>query len=266
MTIVLDMARVLDYVTSLNEKLQQTTAPSTTVVEEPHRRNHGSLHHGVVYRIPLLCREDTTSSTPRMQTIFHHDDSNTCNTESLATFLNNLFRTLSIHPSKDQDFSLILTLAFLYMDRASSVDTPRNSGTVVKCPFCTPNTVHRLFTTAVLLAMEAVRGTTHTLAQMDEIVTNLLPGQPSLSDLSNMLRWMQSALGDDGYFVNPVQLNKWRVLWSNSRSNVGTNKRRSKPRENESRIPESKSGKEDPANHQPNQEPPVQQRQHVQAA
>lgn len=130
----------------------------------------------------------------------------------LPRYLEFLADTLGLDQT---DASLEFSLALIYMDRASSVETPRNNpsleGTPVvpPVPYCTPRTVHRLILTSLLLSLEAIHGTSlhhHYPGKLESL------GIP-LSQLEQMVDWMRSALGDLGFYVSPEQLVEWKRTW-----------------------------------------------------
>lgn len=125
--------------------------------------------------------------------------------------------------SDESTLSLELALAMIYMDRACSVDTPRDhvttsttgtttTGSHRRCPFCTPRTVHRLLLCAMLLATEAVRGT-EILSKLYQPISVIL-GIP-LIELHQMMEWMRSALGYPGMHVSLWQMQEFTQTWRN---------------------------------------------------
>lgn len=128
---------------------------------------------------------------------------------NLEAYLQHVSRQLGLIEDDDDNdgaTAVELSLALLYLDRATSAETPRSNG-VAACPFLTPRSVHRLALTALLLATQTTRG--WPLTYLMERIESL--GIPS-DQLTQMLSWMQGALGDPGLFVTPVQLQTWRKV------------------------------------------------------
>jgi hypothetical protein len=123
----------------------------------------------------------------------------------LLTYLRHLAEVMGL---SEEESSLEFAMAMIYLDRACSVETSRNNG-MLPCPFCTPRTVHRLCLTAMLVATQAVRGTT-----LEEYYPGRLEslGIP-LPQLQQMVDWMTGALGDLGFFLTPGQMAEWRRMW-----------------------------------------------------
>jgi hypothetical protein len=112
-----------------------------------------------------------------------------------------------------------IPLAMIYMDRACSVETPRSNG-ILPCPYCTPQTVHRLCLAAFLMAIEAVHGE----ERMREVSMKLLSASSSssspalsldipLEELQQMVDWMRGALGDIGQVVTLEHMMEWTKSW-----------------------------------------------------
>lgn len=105
------------------------------------------------------------------------------------------------------DHELELSLAMIYLDRASSIETSRN---VPRCPFVTPRTVHRLLLTAILLAVAVVRNVNDLSETYHKI-----EGAFGISSFHcyQMVKWMRAALGDSGIFVTPDDMRQFKLLW-----------------------------------------------------
>jgi hypothetical protein len=123
----------------------------------------------------------------------------------LLTYLRHLADLMGL---SQEESSLEFAMAMIYMDRACSVETPRSNG-MPPCPFCAPRTVHRLCLTALLVATQAVRGTS-----LEEYYPGRLDslGIP-LPQLQHMVEWMTGSLGDLGFFLTPNQMADWRRMW-----------------------------------------------------
>ena len=89
-----------------------------------------------------------------------------------------------------------LSLALMYLDRATSAETPRSQGLAPAVPFLQPRTVHRLVLAALLLATHTTQG--WPLPVLMERVESL--GIPP-EQLSQMLQWMHHALVRLVYFL-----------------------------------------------------------------
>jgi hypothetical protein len=160
---------------------------------------------------------DTTAATTMPLTVFHAKSPRAFKKggpprrgaarwgPDLLTYLRHLAEVMGL---SEEESSLEFAMAMIYLDRACSVETDRNNG-MLPCPFCTPRTVHRLCLTAMLVATQAVRGTT-----LEEYYPNRLEslGIP-LPQLQQMVDWMTGALGDLGFFLTPGQMAEWRNMW-----------------------------------------------------
>ena len=111
-----------------------------------------------------------------------------------------------LHVPQNQQ-SLTLALALMYLDRACSVETTRSNG-AAKCPFVQPRTVHRLLLVALLTASRAVSPSD--TVQLENVYDSL--GIPP-AQLEQVLHQFQNALGDYGLYVDPVQLEQWMKKW-----------------------------------------------------
>ena len=123
----------------------------------------------------------------------------------LLTYLRHLAEVMGL---SEEESSLEFAMAMIYLDRACSVETSRNNG-MLPCPFCTPRTVHRLCLTAMLVATQAVRGTTLQECYPGRLESLGIP----LPQLQQMVDWMTGALGDFGFFLTPGQMAEWRNMW-----------------------------------------------------
>jgi hypothetical protein len=117
--------------------------------------------------------------------------------------------TILREEDSEEDFSLELALAMIYMDRACSVETPRSNG-LAACPFCTPRTVHRLTLTSVLVAIESTRGNDASEKLYPKVSASL--GIPE-DQLRHMVDWMLGSLGDPGFFVDSFQMQEFTETW-----------------------------------------------------
>lgn len=99
-----------------------------------------------------------------------------------------------------------LSLALMYLDRASSPETPRSNG-AIPVPFLQPRTVHRVVLTALLLAAHTTHGVP--LPVLMERVEDF--GVPP-DQLAQMIQWMHLALGDPGYFVATDSIQRWQTV------------------------------------------------------
>uniref|UniRef100_A0A7S1D8H2 Cyclin N-terminal domain-containing protein n=1 Tax=Cyclophora tenuis TaxID=216820 RepID=A0A7S1D8H2_CYCTE len=100
---------------------------------------------------------------------------------------------------------LVMALAILYMDRASSVETPRSNG-AAPCPFVSPRTVHRLMLVSLIIAAKAVKPNVDITSLQESL------GIPK-EQLEEMETWMRQALGDAGLYVVPSQLEEFFQTW-----------------------------------------------------
>jgi hypothetical protein len=103
-----------------------------------------------------------------------------------------------------QDNPLVLSLSIIYLDRACSVETPRSNGAPA-CPYVSPRTVHRLVLVSLIIAAKAV------YPAVD--LTNIASLGISEQQLAQMENWMRLALGDQGLYVMPEQLQEFFVHW-----------------------------------------------------
>lgn len=122
----------------------------------------------------------------------------------LKTFLEYVMGPLVLNIPLNQR-SIVMALALVYLDRACSVETVRSQGEK-KCPYCTPQTVHRLVLVALLTATRAVVGT----LQEKEVVEKL--GIPSIQ-LEQMQQVFLASLGDVGLYVDSMQLQRFLQIW-----------------------------------------------------
>jgi hypothetical protein len=192
-----DMSLALRWTTEINRRLQQKQ-------DQLHVPKHAQDilrggGGGMVYRIPALAQTEQASS------LFHAQQpiASRRGTErwgpNLVEYLTSLKDSLELG-------DLELSLALIYLDRASSATTLRSS-TVPPLPFCTPKTVHRLVLTALIVSTQAIHGTT-----LEELYSKLEP-DVSFVQLQHMVEWMKHALGDAGVFVSPEQMRDWKQTW-----------------------------------------------------
>jgi len=132
----------------------------------------------------------------------------------LASFLERALKVLLGHNSDAHEQERILMLSLLYMDRASSVSTPRSQReTSHALPFCTPRTVHRLTLSSLILA---VSSSVHNVSpqmycQRVAAAFGMCPEQ-----LYTMVLEMKHALGDFGALVTPLQYRQFQEAWLTS--------------------------------------------------
>lgn len=112
------------------------------------------------------------------------------------------------------DNSLVLALAMVYLDRASSVETPRSYNGAPPCPFLSPRTAHRLFLTSLVIASKAVHPEMTTQNIYESLVSQNIPVS-SPEQLHEMERWMRHALGDNQVYVSDQELENFRENWEN---------------------------------------------------
>jgi hypothetical protein len=103
-----------------------------------------------------------------------------------------------------------IVLAMIYLDRACSVETARSNG-VPPCPFCSPRTVHRLGLAAMVVAHHAVHGSAQN--HEDPVTKLALSLGIPLLQLRHMVEWMVAALGDDGTYVDVVEMGARSAGW-----------------------------------------------------
>jgi len=125
---------------------------------------------------------------------------------NLQDFVNTLVSDV-LQLSEDES-SIVLSLAMIYLDRASSVETLRSHG-VPPCPFASFRTVHRLFMTSILTAAQVVEG--KSIEEYFDKLNDLLG--VSSKEILEMLTWMKYALGDSGHYVGFGEMQKFKHLW-----------------------------------------------------
>jgi hypothetical protein len=177
-----------------------------------------------VFRIPLKQQHLQESQQFAASSIFHAPSSRYNKSKTgvarwgpdLEQFLNRLVDVLNTDESEAAFSSstlLELSLAMIYLDRACSVETVRDGG-IAALPFCTPQTVHRLVLTAMLVSVSAARGLTSDRNSMSELygIIERAFGIPALH-CETMVEWMRQALGRPGIFVTPDQMQEWKTQW-----------------------------------------------------
>ena len=121
----------------------------------------------------------------------------------LEQFLEHVTKALKVHNN-----DLVLSLAIVYLDRASSVETLRSNG-ALPCPYLSPRTVHRLILVSLIIATRAV--------YHDVDLSNIASLGIPESQLEHMESWMRQALGDQGLYVMPEQfqdfIDNWERTW-----------------------------------------------------
>jgi hypothetical protein len=151
-----------------------------------------------------------------------------------------------IRRQQQQQSSLELTLAMIYLDRACSVGTPRKGnkqkqlllhGQLTICPPCTSSTLHGLILASLLLSVSSVRG-----VSVEEIVRNKYLQLSSLlksnsihieqitsyqksfnrsdddvlslqQSLMEIVQIMKDSLGESGIFVSMEEMKQFRQSW-----------------------------------------------------
>ena len=120
-----------------------------------------------------------------------------------------------------QDNPLVLSLSIIYLDRACSVETPRSNGAPA-CPYVSPRTVHRLVLVSLIIATKAVYPTVD--------LSNIASLGISELQLDQMENWMRLALGDQGLYVMPEQLQEffahWERTWNKPKIRIKSKKLR----------------------------------------
>jgi len=192
---------------------------------------------------PPPSRQQSSSHT----TIFHSPSSSSSHIQqhnkrgierygpNLTSYISKLLSSLQI-----QNKSLVLLLSVIYLDRACSIETPRSSsspsqlqsqqqpssshdemtygqglehlassGTCPPLPYITPRTVHKLITTAIILAHEAV----HPSSSSFPVETLLKQANMTYQSLSIMKNYMLHAMGDLGLYVSVDVLHYWMDSW-----------------------------------------------------
>ena len=89
----------------------------------------------------------------------------------------------------EEESSVVLSLAMIYLDRACSVETLRTNNGIVPCPFASDRTVHRLWLSALLTAARVVSG--HPVVLQKEHLESL---GLSAHNVTEMMAWMEIAL------------------------------------------------------------------------
>mmetsp|Transcript_7209 Transcript_7209/g.10547 ORF Transcript_7209/g.10547 Transcript_7209/m.10547 type:complete len:321 (-) Transcript_7209:2153-3115(-) len=112
-----------------------------------------------------------------------------------------------------KDDPLVLALAMVYLDRASSVETSRIYTAAAPCPFLSPRTVHRLFLTSLVIASKAVHPEMSTETIYESLVSQNIAVSPE--QLHEMERWMRHGLGDNQVYVSDQELEDFRESWDN---------------------------------------------------
>ena len=202
-----DMAIALRWTGEVNRRLQEGTRSSysevsTRLVPPIHEEGRHAMRGG----------ESAPASLPL--TLFHAKSSrpNGNGASRWGPDLEAYVAHICVQLNLPQDASAELSLALMYLDRASSAETPRSNG-VPPVPFLQPRTVHRVVLAALLLAAHTTQG--WPLPVLMERVESL--GVPP-DHLAQMLQWMHGALGDPGYFVADYSIQAWRnVLGETSR-------------------------------------------------
>ena len=214
-----DMALALRFTGEINRRLQAVTSQQRrSLVDHSFAPAHGQypldpMRGGEAAPFRVASAGDEIVKTPL--TAFHAKSPRQGDRKgaarwgpSLPKFLHTLVTILREEDS-EEDLSLELALAMIYMDRACSVETPRSNG-LAACPFCTPRTVHRLTVTAVLVAMESTRGNDAVEKLYPKVSDSL--GIPE-DQLRHMVDWMLGSLGDPGFFVDPFQMQEFTETW-----------------------------------------------------
>lgn len=126
----------------------------------------------------------------------------------LLPYLEHIVDLMGISPG-----GVEIPLAMIYLDRACSVETSRSNG-VPPVPFCTPRTVHRLTLASIMLATQAVKGTSN--LEMMEFYEKLSSLGIPENQLEQMVEWMRESLGDSGLTVTIPQMREWGHHWEST--------------------------------------------------
>ena len=139
----------------------------------------------------------------------------------LALYLEELYKALECSSP------MCLVYALIYLDRACSVETKRAglsvNGEVLKCPYVTPRTVHRLLLTAMVMAAKATDpeiiiksnalGCDQYVSSSKRYAERLKAFGVSEKILAAMEAKMLAALGEEGTFVQEYQLRDCYRIW-----------------------------------------------------
>lgn len=192
------IAQALTLTTHLNQKIQSNIVQPTAELSKIDKLRGGGS--GGVWKLPL--QAPTSTAAP---TLFHGEVRR--RRPELESFVQQAVQVLS-DDDDDENQALELTLAMLYLDRACSLNVVR-SPTTKACPFSTPQTVHRLLLTSLLLSAMAVRGDEERvlLRKVEDVF-----GVP-VDESAAMVEWMRAAQGEVGTFVTPQEIREFRRFW-----------------------------------------------------
>lgn len=221
----------LRYTCEMNRRLQEATHLNPSIHDQYEKepdnvmntRGGVQIHPSQFWQPPIRAPE--VEDTQEQLTLFHAKSPRAGKTTvrrganrwgpDLLKYLEHVTRLLNVH-----DNPLVLSLAILYLDRASSVETPRSNGAPA-CPYVSPRTVHRLVLVSLLIATKAV------YPSLDLDVSSL--GIPPMQ-LQHMENWMREALGDEHLYVQPEQLEdffyNWERTWNKPKIRVKAKKMR----------------------------------------
>lgn len=157
----------------------------------------------------------SAGTRPECITIFHArtlsslDDADLGGTERWRSSLNEFTRQImeDTFDLSENESSVVLSLAMIYLDRASSVETQRSNG-MPPCPFCSFQTVRRLLLTAILSAARVVKGKSTLLGQEQLDFYGLC-----IRGVTEMLAWFEASLGDRGHFVSTEEMRSFKAWW-----------------------------------------------------
>ena len=152
----------------------------------------------------------------------------------LSVYLEELYKALECSSP------MCLVYALIYLDRACSVETRRvGSGVndeILKCPYLTPRTVHRLVLTAMVMAAKATDpetiiksnalGCDQYVSSSKRYAERLKAFGVNEKILATMEAKMLAALGEEGTYVQEYQLRECYRIWADalsfpSASNLG---------------------------------------------
>ncbi len=212
---------------------QSIKTPSTTTTDAIHPPSyHPHSNHFAHPQNKIITNDDTYKSTTD---IFHSNSSSNKNIISnLSTYIQSISKILGYETNP-----IIPALALIYLDRACSIETSThrihgmtndNDINRKRCPYITPNTTHKLYLTAIVLACRTVRNQYSTsmnhgfhdeyTMQYSTLLQNnheLLCGMNvTYIELGSWLNYMVSSLGSDhGLIISSDEVNLFLRRWKN---------------------------------------------------
>jgi hypothetical protein len=206
----------LRYTCEVNRRLQQASRLEPSIhdhVVSTDANNHFlsprggqvQIHPSQCWQRPILAKAPSTTES---LTIFHAKSPRPAKAGTLRWgpdlehFLAYLMEAWNV-----ENVDLVLALAMVYLDRASSVETPRS---VPPCPYLVPRTVHRLVLTALGLAVQAVSSR--------KLWNHEIRGLGlTEQEFGYLQEWMREALGPQGSHVSTDELQgllaRWNKTW-----------------------------------------------------